>query len=54
MEGSRAGEGALDTEDPVEVQSNTKEASRHERHNEAHDWTLTRRILVAGIICLST
>jgi hypothetical protein len=38
----------------VEAQCDTKEASQHERHNAAHDWSLGRRIVVAGVICLYT
>jgi hypothetical protein len=55
---STATKSALVAEDPVEVQSGAEEeeeaASRCERHNEAHDWSLARRIVVAGIICLYT
>jgi hypothetical protein len=39
---------------PVEAQSNTKPAAGQERHSEAHDWSLARRIVMAGIICLYT
>jgi hypothetical protein len=42
---------------PAEVEAlrDTKEqTSQDGRHNEAHDWILTRRIVVAGIICLYT
>lgn len=40
---------------PIEVQrSEPGEACGHERHSEAHDWGLARRIFVAGIICWYT
>jgi hypothetical protein len=38
----------------VDSQSGTRNAIKHERHNEAHYWSLARRISVAGIICFYT
>ena len=44
-----------DEEDPVELHiSEDKETAGQERQNEAHDWSLTRRVAVASIICLYT
>jgi hypothetical protein len=54
METSGVIKDAPGAEYPVETQSNVEEASRHERHSEAHDWSLARRVVVAGIICLYT
>jgi hypothetical protein len=42
-------------EHAVEVQrSEPGEVYGHERHSEAHDWGLARRVVVAGIICWYT
>ena len=39
----------------VQLQKRTPEVeSRQQRHNEAHDWILARRVAVASIICLYT
>jgi hypothetical protein len=52
---SSATKGAPGEDYPVELQrSERKEEPGQQRHNEAHDWTLTRRIAVASIICLYT
>jgi len=47
-------EGASDAECRVELQGDKEKATEHERFNEAHDWGLARRCVVAGIICLYT
>jgi hypothetical protein len=52
---SSATKGAPGEEYHVELQRSERKAEpRQKRHNEAHDWTLTRRIAVASTICLYT